>query len=286
MLTLRDLAGLKRTLAGRRAAGDRIVLVPTMGNLHEGHLALVRRAREWGEYVVATIFVNPFQFGENEDFDEYPRTLDPDLQQLKALDCDLVFIPEICDIYPRGTAQSTRVEVPQLGSILCGQKRPGFFRGVATVVNILFNMAHPDAAVFGEKDYQQLLVIRRMVEDLRMDIEILMVETIREPDGLAMSSRNSYLTPEERDRAPALYRALDAARRELRGGDRGYHAIGMRGIEALQKAGFRPEYFAVRRAEDLGAPGPGDADLRVLAAAWLGKARLIDNVGLSATGDE
>lgn len=276
----RDLAAMKTILAARRAASERIVLVPTMGNLHAGHLALVRRARDAGDCVVATIFVNPFQFGEDEDYDSYPRTLDPDLRQLEAFDCDLVFIPAIEEIYPRDLDCVTRIEVPELGNILCGQHRPGFFRGVATVVNILFNMVRPDAAVFGEKDYQQLLVIRRMVQDLRMDVEILMVETIREPDGLAMSSRNSYLTPEERRQAPILYQALDQARRELRQGHRDFRAIGARGIETLQSAGFRPEYFAVRRADDLGLPDADDRALRVLAAAWLGKARLIDNVAV------
>jgi pantoate--beta-alanine ligase len=227
-----------------------------------------------------TIFVNPLQFGPNEDFESYPRTRERDLQQLQSFGCDLVFIPSAAEIYPRGPERITRVEVPELGAILCGQHRPGFFRGIATAVNILFNMVNPDAAVFGEKDYQQLLVIRRMVRDLHMDIEILMVETIREPDGLAMSSRNSYLTPEERKQAPTLYRSLDEARRAVREGNRDFHAIGRRGIEMLQAAGFRPEYFAIRRAEDLEMPRPEDSALRILAGAWLGKARLIDNVAV------
>jgi pantoate--beta-alanine ligase len=271
-------AGLHALLSRRRAAGERTVLVPTMGNLHEGHLALVRRARQAGDCVIVTIFVNPYQFGENEDFDAYPRTLENDLRLLEALECDLVFTPSEEIIYPHGPERVTRIEVPELGSILCGQQRPGFFRGVATVVNILFNLVAPHAAVFGEKDYQQLLVIRRMVADLKMAVDIIMVETIREPDGLAMSSRNNYLTPEERKKASALYRALDRARTSVRDGDRDFHAVGMRGIDALQAAGFRPEYFAIRRAGDLMPPGPGDSELRVLAAAWLGAARLIDNV--------
>lgn len=280
MDTVSDLAGLRDLLSGRRDAGERIVLVPTMGNFHEGHLALVRRARQAGDCVVVTIFVNRFQFGENEDFDSYPRTLENDLRLLEPFACDVVFIPSEKTIYPGGPDRATRIEVPDLGSILCGQQRPGFFRGVATVVNILFNMVAPHAAMFGEKDYQQLLVIRRMVKDLHMNVDIIMVETIREPDGLAMSSRNNYLTPEERKRASSLYRALDEARKSVRGGDRDFSAIGMRGIGALQAAGFRPEYFAIRRAEDLMIPGPEDGDLRVLAAAWLGAARLIDNVSI------
>lgn len=280
MKTVVDLAGLDNALAGRRAAGDRIVLVPTMGNLHDGHLSLLRTARKSGDFVVATIFVNPFQFGENEDFDSYPRTLEPDLQRLEDMDCDLVFIPKTKDVYPRGAERATRVEVPGLSSILCGRQRPGFFRGVATVVNILFNMVRPDAAVFGEKDYQQLLIIRRMIEDLRMTIEILVGETVREPDGLAMSSRNSYLTPSERELAPLIHQQLQKVRGQLRAGERDFDLVCRRAINALEAAGFKPDYFEVRRAEDLGATPSVDDELRILAAAWLGKARLIDNVAV------
>jgi pantoate--beta-alanine ligase len=280
MRTLADLPGLDSTLAGRRAAGERIVLVPTMGNLHDGHMSLLRKARECGEYVVATIFVNPFQFGENEDFHGYPRTLDPDLQRLEAMACDLVFVPKVEDVYPRGAEQATRVEVPGLGAILCGRHRPGFFRGVATVVNILFNMVRPDAAVFGEKDFQQLLVIRRMVEDLRLRIEILVGETVREPDGLAMSSRNAYLTPAERKLAPLIYRELDKARETLRAGERDYEGVCLEARNTLGSAGFKPDYFEVRRAADLELPRSADDELRILTAAWLGKARLIDNVAV------
>lgn len=280
MKTVADLAGLDSALAGRRSAGDRIVLVPTMGNLHDGHLSLLRTARDSGDYVVATIFVNPFQFGENEDFDSYPRTLEPDLQRLESMDCDLVFVPMIKDVYPRGAEHATRVEVPGLSSILCGRQRPGFFRGVATVVNILFNMVRPDAAVFGEKDYQQLLVIRRMVEDLRMTIEILVGETVREPDGLAMSSRNSYLTPAERKLAPMIHQQLQKVRGEIRAGERDFDLICTRASDTLKASGFKPDYFEVRRAEDLAAAETPEEELRILAAAWLGKARLIDNVAV------
>ena len=201
-------------------------------------------------------------------------------KELEAMGCDLVFIPKIEDIYPRGSERATRVEVPDLSSILCGAYRPGFFLGVATVVNILFNMVRPDAAVFGEKDYQQLLVIRRMVEDLRMTIEILVGETVRESDGLAMSSRNSYLTPQERERAPMIFEQLQKARGALRAGERDFKAVCARAIDALKSAGFEPDYFEVRRAEDLRLPKSVDEELRILAAAWLGKARLIDNVAV------
>ncbi len=280
MEVVSDLIALDDALGGRRAAGDRIVLVPTMGNLHDGHLSLLKKARDSGDYVVASIFVNPFQFGENEDFDSYPRTLDPDLERLKAMDCDLVFIPKGSDVYPRGPERATRVEVPDLSSILCGQYRPGFFRGVATVVNILFNMVRPDAAVFGEKDYQQLLVIRQMVGDLRMTVDILVGETVREADGLAMSSRNSYLTKAERELAPMIFRQLNAARAEIRAGNRDFEAVSARALNALRSAGFKPDYFEIRRAEDLSLPEGGEEELRILAAAWLGKARLIDNVAV------
>ncbi len=280
MEVVSDLIALDEALGGRRAAGDRIVLVPTMGNLHDGHLSLLKKARDSGDYVVATIFVNPFQFGENEDFDSYPRTLEPDLERLKAMDCDLVFVPKGSDVYPRGPEHATRVEVPSLSSILCGQYRPGFFRGVATVVNILFNMVRPDAAVFGEKDYQQLLVIRQMVGDLRMTIEILVGETVREADGLAMSSRNIYLTKAERELAPMIFRQLNMARDEILAGSREFEAVSARALDALRSAGFKPDYFEIRRAEDLGLPQGGDEALRILAAAWLGKARLIDNVAV------
>ena len=280
MEVVTDLVALDDALAGRRAAGERIVLVPTMGNLHDGHLSLLKKARDSGDFVVATIFVNPFQFGENEDFDSYPRTLEPDLERLKAMHCDLVFIPKGSDVYPRGPEQATRVEVPGLSSILCGQFRPGFFRGVSTVVNILFNMVRPDAAVFGEKDYQQLLVIRQMVSDLRMTVKILVGETVRESDGLAMSSRNGYLTKAERELAPMIFRQLNTARAEIRAGDRDFEAVSARALKALRRAGFKPDYFEIRLAEDLSLPKGGDEALRILAAAWLGKARLIDNVAV------
>ncbi len=278
METAAELAQMNSALTGRRAAGDRIVLVPTMGNLHHGHLSLLRKARDYGDYVVATIFVNPFQFGENEDFDSYPRTLKTDLQRLEAMGCDLVFVPKIKDVYPRGPEHATQIEVPDLSSILCGQQRPGFFRGVATVVNILFNMVRPDAAVFGEKDYQQLLVIRRMVDDLHMTIEILVGETVRERDGLAMSSRNNYLTPAERELAPMIFKQLQKVRAELRAGEGDFKAVCKRATDALEAAGFKPDYFEVRRAQDLNIPTSIDDELRILAAAWLGKARLIDNL--------
>ncbi len=249
-----------------------------MGDLHEGHIALVRRAAEIAPVRVASIFVNPFQFGEGEDFDAYPRTPEADMERLDALGVDLAFLPPASEIYPAGAEQCTRVEVPGLSSILCGATRPTFFRGVATVVSVLFNVVQPDVALFGEKDYQQLLVVRKLVQDLKLPVEIASVPTVREADGLAMSSRNRYLDSRERRRAPRVYRSLLEAADRIRGGDRDYHAIGLHYMKTLEGAGFRPDYFTVRRAADLGSPNPGDDELVLLAAAWLGRARLIDNV--------
>ena len=249
-----------------------------MGDLHDGHLALVRRSREVAPFTVVSIFVNPFQFGEGEDFDSYPRSTETDIERLEALDVDLVFLPPISEIYPAGPENSTRVEVPGLGSVLCGAMRPTFFRGVATVVTMLLNAVQPHVALFGEKDYQQLLVVRRLVDHLKLPVAVESVPTVREADGLAMSSRNRYLGPADRRRAPVLYRSLREASERIRSGERDYHALGLHYMKALERAGFRPDYFSVRRAGDLESPSRKDRELVVLAAAWLGLARLIDNV--------
>jgi len=275
---LQESAELRAALAGWRRAGLRIGFVPTMGNLHEGHLDLVRAAASRVERVVVSIFVNPLQFGPNEDFASYPRTLDDDLTRLAAEDCHLVFCPDEAAMYPRGRASATRVEVPGLAEILCGKSRPGHFTGVATVVARLFNLVQPDLAVFGEKDWQQLAIIRRMAADLGFPIEILGVPTRREPDGLAMSSRNRYLGPDERRVAPGLYAALRTAVEALRAGQRNFVALQQDGMENLRSAGLEPEYFEIRRPESLGGPEPADSRLVILSAARLGRARLIDNL--------
>ena len=274
----RSCAEVRAFLAVPRRAGERIALVPTMGDLHGGHLALVRRSREVAPFTVVSIFVNPFQFAEGEDFDSYPRSTETDIERLEDLDVDLVFLPPISEIYPAGPENSTRVEVPGLGSILCGAMRPTFFRGVATVVTMLLNAVQPHVALFGEKDYQQLLVVRRLVDHLKLPVAVESVPTVREADGLAMSSRNRYLAPADRRRAPILYRSLREASERIRSGERDYHALGLHYMRALERAGFRPDYFSVRRAGDLESPAPEDRELVVLAAAWLGPARLIDNV--------
>jgi len=260
-----------------RNEGLAVAFVPTMGHLHAGHLSLVAHARERADRVVASIFVNPTQFGENEDFDAYPRTLEEDSGKLEAGGCDLLFAPEVEEVYPYGPGGTTHITVPALANTLCGEVRPGHFDGVATVVVRLFNMVPADVAVFGEKDFQQLQIIRRLVKDLAIPVEVVGAPTIREADGLAMSSRNAYLDSQERQAAPALYRALQEAARRVAGGEQATEAEKI-GLEALAQAGFRPDYVAVRGAEDLAVPVPDNRPWRVFGAGWLGQARLIDNL--------
>ncbi len=279
LIEVTDPIELRRQIVAWRAQGERIAFVPTMGNLHAGHLSLVEAGHRYAERVAVSIFVNPLQFGPKEDLEAYPRTLDADRQALVQLGCDLLFVPSVQTLYPRGLDAQTRVEVPGLSDILCGLSRPGHFVGVATVVCKLFNLVQPDIAIFGEKDFQQLLILRRMVEDLAIPVEVIGMPTVREPDGLAMSSRNGYLTPEERAVAPALYRVLNEVAAALRSG-LSIKEAECAGIESLRIAGFRPDYLSVRRAEDLAPPGPEDRRLVILAAAYLGRARLIDHVCL------
>ena len=278
MQTVTTIAAVRERVRGWHRDGHRVVFVPTMGNLHAGHVSLIEAARRAGERFVASIFVNPMQFGPNEDFAHYPRTPREDEGMLAAAGCNLMFMPDVAEIYPHGSERATRVEVPGLSRILCGEFRPGHFEGVTTVVAKLFHIVEPDVAVFGEKDYQQLTIIRRMASDLCMPVEIIAAPTVRDADGLAMSSRNQYLTPVERALAPTLYATLTGAAARLRGGDADFAGIGRAGHATLEAAGFRPDYFSVREAADLGAPGAASRDLVVLSAARLGKARLIDNV--------
>jgi pantoate--beta-alanine ligase len=278
VITVGTLGELRAVRATWAAAGEAVAFVPTMGNLHAGHLELVRRARSLAARAVVSIFVNPLQFGAAEDLASYPRTPARDTERLAATGADLLFAPTVEAMYPRPAAEQTRVEVPGLSDILCGASRPGHFVGVATVVCKLFNMVQPQVALFGEKDFQQLAVIRRMVEDLCLPVEIVGVPTVREPDGLAMSSRNGYLTAEERARAPALHRALRAAGEALAGGRADPGAAAREAAAAIDAAGLRTDYVSVRRATDLAPPGEADTDLVILAAAYLGRARLIDNL--------
>jgi pantoate--beta-alanine ligase len=278
MITLAAIADLRRQVREWRSDGERIALVPTMGNLHPGHLTLVRRARELADRVIVTIFVNPMQFGEGEDFESYPRTLEQDAAALSAEGTDLLFSPSVTEVYSGPQQQQTRVEVPGISDILCGASRPGHFVGVATVVCKLFNMVQPDLALFGDKDYQQLLVIRQMVQDLCIPIEIVGVPTVRDGDGLALSSRNGYLTVEERRQAPQLRRIMLETASSIESGNRDYAKLEAEAKLELEKAGFSPDYYTIRSAEDLSEPEHVNSGLVVLAAAYLGKARLIDNL--------
>jgi pantoate--beta-alanine ligase len=278
METITTVAGVRERVRLWRREGQRIAFVPTMGNLHAGHISLIEAARRHGNRFISSIFVNPMQFGPNEDFAHYPRTPHNDEKMLSEAGCDLMFMPDVAEVYPNGLEHGTRVEVPDLSKILCGQFRPGHFEGVSTVVAKLFNIVAPDVAVFGEKDFQQLAVIRRMVADLCIPVEIVGAPTVREADGLAMSSRNQYLTADERQLAPKLYQALTRAAARLQKGDNDFAGIEKAELQGITAAGFRPDYFSIRNASDLSPPAPDSKHLVVLLAARLGKARLIDNV--------
>jgi pantoate--beta-alanine ligase len=278
MQTVRIREELRRRVNEWRRAGDRIALVPTMGNLHDGHLGLVKMARAHADRIVVSIFVNPTQFEPGGDYDAYPRTPALDQQRLKQARVDLVFAPDVETIYPFGIENATVVSVPVLTGELCGQFRPGHFDGVTSVVSRLLILVMPDVAIFGQKDYQQQLVIRRMAADLGLPVEIVLAPTERAEDGLAYSSRNQYLTPGERGTAPFLYHTLRQVAEALVAGKRDYAELERHAMSALAAKGFRPDYVSIRRAENLQPPDGDAGSLAVLAAAHLGKARLIDNV--------
>jgi pantoate--beta-alanine ligase len=278
MQTVTSIPAVRAYVRHWRAAGLRIALVPTMGNLHAGHVSLLAAARARADRVIASVFVNPTQFGPDEDFALYPRTPGDDEQMLSQAHCDLLFAPSVAEIYPDQGSQRTLVSVRGLAEILCGRVRPGHFDGVATVVAKLFGIVAPDVAVFGEKDYQQFMVIRCMTLDLALPVEVVGAPTVRADDGLALSSRNRYLSAEERTRAPAMYQALRTAVAAIAAGNRDYAALEKAGWLALERAGMRPDYFSILSALDLSAPQADSAQLVVLAAARLGRARLIDNL--------
>jgi pantoate--beta-alanine ligase len=273
---------LRAIVSGWRRSGQRIAFVPTMGNLHAGHGSLIARARDIADRVIVSIFVNPLQFGPNEDFAAYPRTPEDDCAMLQGLGVDVLFSPDVEDMYPSGQQATARVHVPGLEDILCGAFRPGHFMGVATVVTKLLNLVQPDIALFGEKDYQQLMIIRRSAADLCMPVQIMGVPTMREADGLAMSSRNRYLTPDERRIAPVIFGELEKARGAIEAGDRDFAVMQAAGLRALQDAGFQPDYFEIRDAATLDPPCEAVEEFVVLTAARIGRARLIDNVRASA----
>jgi len=278
MKTITTIESVRTQVAKWRRADERIAFVPTMGNLHRGHLRLVERARQLSDRVVVSIFVNPLQFGAGEDLDAYPHTPQEDAQKLEQAGVELLFRPGEAEIYPRGRDGVSFVEVPEISRILCGASRPGHFRGVATVVCKLFNIVQPDLACFGQKDYQQLALLRRMVDELNLPVEMVGVATEREADGLALSSRNGYLSPEQRALAPNLYRTLQQLAARLRAGERDYAALERRGRTALEEGGLQPDYLAIRRADNLMPPRGDESRLVILAAVLLGPARLIDNL--------
>ena len=281
MNTVKTVRELRAAIARARSEGKQIGLVPTMGNLHSGHAALVTKAAQQVDFVVASIFVNPLQFGANEDLDTYPRTLAADQETLLQAGCHLLFAPTVEEIYPHGMTGLTRVSAAQLSNELCGSRRPGHFDGVTTVVSKLFNMVQPDLAIFGQKDYQQLAVIRAMVHDLNMPIQIIGEPTVRAEDGLALSSRNGYLTEEQRALAPTLYRQLNEMVQAIKAGERSYSALVSQHVARIEAAGFRPDYLEIRHALTLQPAQADDRDLVILVAAYLGTTRLIDNVHLN-----
>lgn len=280
MNTVKTVLDLRAAVARARSEGKRIGLTPTMGNLHSGHVALVSKAVQRADFVVATIFVNPLQFGPNEDLATYPRTLAADQEKLLQAGCHLLFTPSVEEMYPHGMADQTLVSVPHLSEGLCGASRPGHFDGVATVVSKLFNMVQPDLAVFGEKDFQQLAVIRAMVRDLNMPIKIIGEPTVRAEDGLALSSRNGYLSAEQRAAAPALYRIISQIGDAIRGGEQDFERLLQDNRRELESAGFRIDYLEIREASTLRPASAQDSDIVILAAAFMGKTRLIDNLHL------
>lgn len=270
-----DVTSTKEQIHAWKSDGNTIALVPTLGNLHAGHMSLVSKARELADKTVVSIFVNPTQFVQGEDFEGYPRTLSADLEKLQSERIELAFCPPVESIYFDGEDQ-TRVTVSGLENRYCGASRPGHFAGVATVVLKLFNIIEPDMAIFGEKDYQQLLVIRHMARDLFIPVSIIGMPTVREDDGLAISSRNLYLDSDQRKIAAGLYRVLQETAATIRSGKTDYALLEKQATDSLNRAGFRTDYVAICDASTLGPPAAGD--LVILAAAWLGKARLIDNV--------
>ncbi|MCL6700140.1 pantoate--beta-alanine ligase [Pseudomonas sp. T1.Ur] len=280
MNTVKTVRELRAAVARARGEGKRIAFVPTMGNLHSGHMALVTKASQRADFVVASIFVNPLQFGVGEDLDKYPRTLAADQEKLLQAGCHLLFAPSVEEMYPDGMAGQTRVSVPQLSEGLCGASRPGHFEGVATVVSKLFNMVQPDLAVFGQKDFQQLAVIRALVHDLNMPIQIIGEPTVRAEDGLALSSRNGFLSPEQRAVAPVVYRVLSQIAEAIQQGRRDYPTLIAEQLKQLEAAGLRPDYLEIRHAKTLRPAVSEDRDLVILVAAFLGTTRLIDNLHL------
>ncbi|EDQ00352.1 pantoate--beta-alanine ligase [Shewanella benthica] len=277
MITTQEITQIREQVRAWHAKGETVAFVPTMGNLHLGHITLIKEAVKRADHVVASIFVNPMQFGQNEDLDAYPKTLVADQLALTDAGAELLFTPTPKIIYPKGMEQQTYVEVPKIGDELCGVSRPGHFRGVATIVCKLFNIVQPDVALFGKKDFQQLLIIKTMVEDLSMPIEIIGVETIREESGLAMSSRNGYLNQSQKVRAATLKQVMDTMSAEIQSGQAIVDVIA-KALAKLIEAGFKPDYLEVRSSTDLSPVSAEQQALVIVAAAYMGTTRLIDNL--------
>jgi len=278
MQSVETITALRAQIKAWREHKQTIAFVPTMGNLHQGHLSLVRKARELADKVVVSIFVNPLQFDDKADLAAYPRTVKADIQMLSSVGCDVIFTPTADTMYPKGMTPHTHISVPDMDDKLCGLKRPGHFDGVATVVTKLLNIVQADIAVFGEKDYQQLLLIKHLVRDLNLPVDIVGSSTFREESGLAMSSRNQYLTEQQRQQAASIYQTLLNVKQKITAGNLDFSALQQQALTTLQELGFEAEYVDIRRADDLELATSGDNDLRIFIAARLGKARLIDNI--------
>ena len=286
MDTLHSIAQLRLALDPVRRSSQRIAVVPTMGNLHEGHLSLVEKALELADIVVATIFVNPMQFGANEDLDNYPRTLSEDQEKLQAAGCHLLFAPNTREIYPEGLEGHSVVHVPVISELHCGASRAGHFDGVTTVVCKLLNIVQPDIAVFGLKDYQQFQVVRKMIDDLCLAVELIGVETRRDNNGLALSSRNGYLDEIEKDRATRIYGILREIRSAIEAGRHDYRELEADARTRLAESGLTPDYFAICHAQTLQPANRNDDELIILTAAWVKQTRLIDNIRVSLRGNQ
>ncbi len=279
MKTHHSIAEIQSAVAACKAEGKKVGFVPTMGNLHGGHLTLVKKAKEICDVVVVSIYVNPLQFGPNEDYDSYPRTMEQDQELLIAHGVDLLFTAQTTEIYPEGSEHHTHISVEVLDGMHCGKSRPGFFTGIATVVTKLFNIVRPDVAIFGEKDFQQLTIIRKMVRDMCMPVEVIGAAIAREETGLAMSSRNGYLTTKERTEiAPALYQCLTSARKAMLNGESDFDLLRRDAFAKMAQVGFKPDYFNICSTKTLLTAAVDDQSLVILAAGYLGKARLIDNI--------
>ena len=281
MQVFHTVNGLREILRKHRNSGQKIGFVPTMGNLHDGHLALIKQAKQTNDIVVCSIFVNALQFGLNEDWDKYPRTYDSDCEKLDQEDCDYLFYPEDSEMYPNGLDTQSRVICPTMTDVLCGASRPGHFEGVTTVVNKLFNIVQPDEAIFGIKDYQQLAVIKRMTEDLCLPVKIISAPIHREADGLAMSSRNSYINEDERPKVKVLKQALELIAEQIKAGDLEFTQLEMEAKKRIESEGFKADYVTISNRKTLEPAAVDDREITILGAMYTASARLIDNISIN-----